>query len=706
MKITFLILLAFWWLVPYAGFSQVVNDSTTTDSTSHSRDYYAMSLEELLQLKNSGLSSELEKLINSLIGVASQKPQSTRKTPSIISLITEEEISSSGARDLIDVLRLVPGFDFGTDVQGAVSLGIRGNWAHEGKVLMLLDGQEMNETLYSTLQFGNHFDVSQIKRIEIIRGPGSAIYGGYAEYGVISIITKSANDLNGVHVTGTYGQLKETYGRRNISLSAGKQWGDLGINLAVFAGQGNRSDQTYRGFQGAISRIDTVYKEGAIERIDTIQQNPHFDMAGNARLDPLNINLGVSYKGWSFRGIYDRYQTTTRDGYDATLSQPYPNNFTSYFAELKYSWKLNHKLTLIPRFNFKRQAPWRLPESLDEYSAYDRTADRYRGNLILNYDASRRLNIVLGGEFFNDFAVDRVKNGGFYNGKTTIDFSNKAMFAQLLFKHPVANLTVGARYDHNSAFGGAFVPRIGITRKMNKLHLKFLYANSFRAPGIENIDVAVNNQIKPEKTRVIELEAGYQLSKNTLLTANVFDVSTGNPIIYTYDPTTATEAYRNFERTGSRGVEIEYKWKGHWGFLNLNYAFYSTAGRNQVNLYELPGQQNIRLAFPAHKINLNSSIKITSNISINPSGTLMSHRYGYVATDSLAEFKPAVLFNLFIQNQHFLVKGLQAGIGVYDLLNERFSFIQPYNGGHAPLPGPSREIIVRLCYTLGFDRNK
>ncbi len=701
MKKAFLILLAFWWLLPYAGFSQ-----TVTDSTSHSRDYYAMSLEELLQLKNSGLSSELEKLINSLIGVASQKPQSTRKTPSIISLITGEEITSSGARDLIDVLRLVPGFDFAADVQGVVSLGIRGNWAHEGKVLLLLDGQEMNETLYGTLQFGNHFDVSQIKRIEIIRGPGSAIYGGYAEYGVISIITKSANELNGVHVTGTYGQLKNTYGQRNISLSAGKRWGDLGVSLAVFAGQGNRSDQTYRGFQGAISRIDTVYKEGAIQRIDTIQQNPHFSMAGNARLDPLNVSLGVTYKGWSFRGIYDRYQTTTRDGYDVTLSQPYPNNFTSYFAEVKYSWKLSRKLTLIPRFNFKRQEPWRLPYSSDEISAYDRTADRYRGNLILNYDASRRLNVVLGGEFFNDFAVDRLKNSGFYNGKTTIEFSNKAMFAQLIFKHPVANLTVGARYDHNSAFGAAFVPRIGITRKMDKLHLKFLYANSFRAPGIENINVAVNNQIKPEKTQVVELEAGYQLSKNTLLTANVFDVSTQDPIIYTYDPTTATEAYQNFERTGSRGLEVEYKWKGHWGFLNLSYAFYSTAGRNQVYQYELSEQRNIRLAFPAHKINLNSSIKITPTISINPSVTLMSHRYGYVATDSLAEFKPAVLFNLFIQNQHFLVKGLQAGLGVYDLLNERFAFIQPYNGGHAPLPGPSREIIVRLSYTLGFDRNK
>lgn len=78
----------------------------------------------------------------------------------------------------MQVLQLIPGFDFGVDVEGIVGIGVRGNWAHEGKVLMLWDGLEMNEDLYSTLQFGGHYPVGQIKRIEIIRGPGSAIYGG------------------------------------------------------------------------------------------------------------------------------------------------------------------------------------------------------------------------------------------------------------------------------------------------------------------------------------------------------------------------------------------------------------------------------------------------------------------------------------------------------------------------------------------------
>src|ERR1051325_5355449 len=124
-------------LIPLMGLSlALLAQDTTGVKTKELADYYDMSLEQLKSVKASGVSSEFEKLINSLIAAASKKPLSARESPSIVSLITAEEIANSGARDLIDVLRLVPGFDFGVDVNGVVGLGIRGNWAHEGKVLL------------------------------------------------------------------------------------------------------------------------------------------------------------------------------------------------------------------------------------------------------------------------------------------------------------------------------------------------------------------------------------------------------------------------------------------------------------------------------------------------------------------------------------------------------------------------------------------
>ena len=117
------------------------------------------------------------------------------------------------------------------------------------------------------------------------------------------------------------------------------------------------------------------------------------------------------------------------------------------------------------------------------------------------------------------------------------------------------------------------------------------------------------------------------------------------------------------------------------------------------------------LGFASQKVNLNASINITKNLSINPSGTFYGPRWGYTSLNSdtlpvLKKFNPVVLFNLFIK-YNTPVKGLTIGLGVYDLFNQVFVFIQPYaqpnstiNLPHAPLPGPPREFILRVSYNL------
>jgi outer membrane cobalamin receptor len=651
---------------------------------------YNMSLEELLKLKSTSISSELEGLINSLIGVASKKPLPLRKSPSIISLITQEEIYRSGARDLIDVLRLVPGFDFGVDVQGVVSIGIRGNWAHEGKVLLLLDGQEQNEILYSNIAFGNHYSVDQIKKIEIIRGPGSAIYGGFAEYAVINIITKDGQDLNGIAKSITYGQMKDIYGRRNLNISVGRQYKNLTFSLAGFIGQGNRSNQNYTDIYGST-----------------------YNMAGNSKLNPFNLNMGLKYKDLSIRAIYDNYQTTGRDASVGIFSRAYPSNFKSYYLEVKYNLKVGKKITITPKFNYKKQWPWQTP-SLDsadlDYGTYKKSAERYRGNITASYDVTDKINIITGGEAFYDKAKTNDDSVVFNNNKTSISYLNTALFAQALLKSRIVNITLGARYDHNNAYGHAFVPRVGITKKLDKLHFKLLYSHAFRAPGIENINKAYLGIIKPEISKVMEFEAGYQLSKSMLVTANFFDITTKNPIIYFTSGNGSSEGYTNLAQTGTRGFEVEYKAKGKWGFINLNYTFYSGANKVKVPNYQVPGHTGPLLGLAQNRANLNSSFNIWKGLAINPSASFIGTRYGYSTSNSadssliLKKFSPVLLFNVFITYENLFTKGLNLGAGCYDILNQKPVFIQPYNSGHAPLPGPSREFVVKLSYIFNFKQ--
>ncbi len=668
-------------LLPLNIFSQdttlAVNDSVKTDTV----NYYDMSIEELQKLKAVGVSSELQALINSLIGVASIKPLSGRESPSIISLITEEEIQHSGARDLMDVLSLVPGFDFGMDVEGVVGLGMRGNWAHEGKVLLLLDGQEMNEILFGTTQFGNHFAVDQIKKIEIIRGPGSAIYGGYAEYGVINIITKSGGDINGIAASGAYGQMAGDYGSRNVNLSMGKKFGEFQIGASVFMGEGNRSDQDFTDF------YDSTYNMGG----------------GNSKLDPTNVNVGMSYKGLSARFILDNYYTTTGDSYDA-IKPAAPQEFNSTFAEVKYTFRLGEKFTITPKVNYKHQTPWKT--AADSISPeYFKVVNRYTGNLTFSYNINRKINVIFGGEVFSDHAEDKVDSSFFKNGKSSVDYLNTAFFAQSVIKLRLVNIILGARFDKHNAYGSAFVPRLGLTKRIDNFHFKLLYSNSFRAPAIENINYADSTGITPENTSVAELELGYEIRRNSIVTVNFFDITTTNTIAYYYDDSTETDAYHNIGNTGSRGVELEYKFKDKWGFVNLNYAFYTVAGKDKIADYEVPENKNVLLAFPAHKINLGAGFNIGKHFSVNPSVSFRGERYAYTSLDTLGDgviekFSPMVLCNIFLRYEDLFIKGLDFGVGVYDLLDQRVKYIQPYNSSHAPLPGPSREVVVKLAYAF------
>jgi hypothetical protein len=111
------------------------------------------------------------------------------------------------------------------------------------------------------------------------------------------------------------------------------------------------------------------------------------------------------------------------------------------------------------------------------------------------------------------------------------------------------------------------------------------------------------------------------------------------------------------------------------------------------------------LAFPAHKGNLSAYFKVGKYFGISPSLSYIGERYGYTHVDSLGnsvadKFPAVVLANLFVNATNFGVKGLTVGIGCYDILDSKYKFIQPYNGYHAPLPGPSREFLIKIIYEV------
>ncbi|PJA12284.1 MAG: hypothetical protein COX65_08725, partial [Elusimicrobia bacterium CG_4_10_14_0_2_um_filter_56_8] len=237
--------------------------------------------------------ASLEDILNIRTAVASRLNSPLREAPGIITVITREEIQNCGARNLVDALRLIPGLDFGVDVESSLGVGVRGNWSLEGKVLFLVDGQHYNEPFFGSSQI-MRFPIEQVEKIEVIRGPGSAIYGGFAELGVIKITTRSPKSINGTEAALSYGYMAKTYGGRTGNLAFGKVFEGGELSAQAYYGDFNRSDRRYADFNGG-----------------------SYSMKDASKIRSRNLNIGLKSRLVDLRLIADLHRTTQQDHYDS-----------------------------------------------------------------------------------------------------------------------------------------------------------------------------------------------------------------------------------------------------------------------------------------------------------------------------------------------------------------------------------------------------
>jgi len=633
---------------------------------------FAQELDSILNLNAFTKESELQKQLNQNVSVSAQN-LSSRETPGIISIVTAEEIQNSGARDLTDVLRLVPGFEIMQDLQFVMGLGLRGNWANEGKVLVMVDGQPFNDLLYQSVAVGNRFFVDAIERIEIIRGPGSAIYGGSAEYGVINIVTKAASNQNGIAVYGAVGLHADAIGRTNGGVTAASSGKQLSWDVSLFKGDGIVSDRQYQ---------------------DIYQSDP-VNLADVTHADPLNINAGIRFKGLSFRAMLDRFAT----------SDPESNvEFNQSYLDLQYEVKMNDNFRLTPRLQYLNQIPWYYDYPVTDGVDFEVKAKRMLGQVDGDWNVSRKVNVNFGALYFQDKSIDVETD------EEMLTLNNIAFYTQALFKHRLANATVGFRFEKNNRYDGAFVPRIGLTKKIENLHFKVLYSSSFRSPSLQNVALDTTGA-KPERSNVFEFELGYQFTPEMLISLNAFHITTRDVIIYSSEGEGESfeEVYESDDKSGSKGIELVYSIRKEKWYGSLTYSFNRAITDNTVEKYIVPQTTKQYVGMPQYKVTGTLNVNITSALTANTTFVASGKRYAYTELDEndepiATELSAYIVSNLFL-NYKNLIPGLTLGAGVYDLLNERPAIVQAYNGGigaYAPIPGRSREYVIKLSYQLNF----
>ena len=660
------------------------------------------------------------------VAIATRHETKISKAPGIVTVITTEEIKNLGYRTFVEILRTIPGFEILKDGStGVVVPAVRGITS-SNKVRLMLNGHFVNSP-FTGSAFGrfDDFPVENIKKIEIVRGPGSAMYGENAFTAVINIITKDAKDIDGVKVSSGYGSF-ETY-EENVVF--GKTYGKVDVSGMLHYRQTG-------GFDGIVESDRQTILDNTLSSfgVPAVSQAPGSVHDGRQEYD---VNLKVAYKDFYFEGLYINKNVSPFIGgpqYALTDESQIRDNYV--FGEVGYKKKYEEKLTIKPRLYYDQFDLDNYIESLPEgttvpfdtdgdgnYDTLNTYPDGFIGNgkvtqkivgteIPFDYDLFDGNIITLGFEYRLINQTNIEFSGNFHPATYDVldsvrDFSDTYPFLKEATRRiwsvylqdtwditDTLNLTLGARHDQYSDFGGATSPRSGLTWAfMKDASLKLLYGEAFRAPNFVEMfttnqpAIRGNEDLDPETIRTYEVGLRYRFNKYVTSGINYFNNDIKDLIVLkTLESNQNTSRYENFGDVHIQGVEMETKVdiaKGNYVFMN--YTFQDTEDDDGDDL-----------PFVAkHKGNFGVNVRYWKYINTNMS-TFVSGRRSREEDDTRDDLPAYALLNLSVIGKEFF-KTMEVYGTVYNLLDKDYSDPGPISIPE-DLPRPGRSFFVGLSY--------
>lgn len=524
----------------------------------------AMSLEEILQVE-----------------VATGTRVQLTEAPAIVSVITAEEIALTGARNLAEALEQIPGMHIMPSINRLTPLfAIRGIFTDSTpQVLVMIDGVETSELTALSVPYSFYYPINAIDRIEVIRGPGSAVYGADALSGVINIITKTADESSDIEVGARTGSFDYYEGWVNAN------WVDDAFKASLSVtreSQNNDKDRT------------TQY--GVMKR-NRDMHNIHLNMSYN----------GFSMKNWLWRSeqymgvgagiIGNDFDVDVMENWHSQiswqgeLSEDIEGQFDIALTSAKYdasfqlfppgTWPVGDDGNLfLPPFTLVN-----FPDGVIGQPGGSTKRIQYNGAIIYSGIENHRIRVGFGAENAELTDVFETKNFGpgildVNNipddriSQTIVDVSNTPFvytpdyerdiwFVSLQDEVKISDkieLTAGIRYDKYSDFGSTTNPRVALVYNASEtFSTKVMFGTAFRAPKVAEL-AFVNNpttlgnpDLEPEKIKTYEVAFSYRPN----------DVFHGNVNIFSYQSEDLiqldqTFTYQNIGEQDGSGIEVEF----------------------------------------------------------------------------------------------------------------------------------------------------
>jgi iron complex outermembrane receptor protein len=648
-----------------------------------------------------------------MISVATGTKQPVGKAPAVASVITAADIKAIGATDIDEALETVPGLHVARSNTGYNPIytfrGISSGF--NPQVLMMINGIPItNSFVGDRNQIWGGMPVQAISRIEVVRGPGSAVYGADAFAGVINIITKTKQDINGTEVGGRAGSFNTYDGWAQH----GGEW--AGFEVAATVEYRNSAGPKPIISSDLQSQFDSAFGSHA-----SLAPGPV-----NLSRDNLDARLDLSRGNWKFRGGLQRRSNWGNGAGVAQALDPsnrygsdrWNADLTYHNAEFAENWDvttqlsyldtsqvIEQNLTLFPPgtklpigtngqivdprshdfvtfVNFPNGYIGN-PENWERHARFNQSAiysgfqqHQIRVGAGINYDT------LYSAKVSQNFGLDPSTGNPipFMPGIPLINVSGTAstylpekdrrnIFLFLQDQWKFANdwaLTVGGRYDNYSDFGNTFNPRAALVWETRyDLTTKLIYGSAFRAPSFVEL-YATNNpaqignsSLKPETLDNIELAFDYRPNDKLRLGLNIFNYWWKDIIRFVPDANDTDSTAKNTGNQIGYGTELEAEWKAADSLKLIgNYAFQKSTDEtlNHDGGYA-----------PHHQVYLRANWEFLPDWSFTPQAKwIIDRSRSYL--DNRPQVSDYTWVDLTLRRQH-LAKHLEVAFSVRNLFD-------------------------------------
>lgn len=649
-------------------------------------ELYALSLEDLLQIK---------------VTTATKNNQSIAEAPSIVSVISAKEMQDAGISNLYQALHLIPGFTPITQLKGDQLMVVRGIGLRDG-VLVLIDGVPVNDAFDGGFEFYSR-PIDDIERIEVIRGPGSALYGGYAVSAVIQLFTwQNKNFENDIKLQLGAGSFDE----KRLAVNINKDLTNIAPNFSFNA------SFSYFDNEGDDLRIvqDAIFSPDPDQYLPPLDNPTFTPTTRNPATEKFNGHVNLTYEDFKVGFVHSQIITYPILSHLGLVTAPESTikESTQDVLSLSHHWQTNEhthiKTKVYTVLNESKLFGQSQPPQIHSDEDQDGLNETFLSGVIENFQHKTRSQAIdfslthqhsktrqwLVGATFEKtklVEVNKVSNVSlvgrgpveiFPTQDTTSQYITEniqrdftALYVQDSWKYnDKLDITTGLRFGDYSDFGDTLNPRLGIVYKISpSFYSKLLYGEAYKPPAFSQLFDATptlspnrtrgNSELQPTEIRSIEWQMGINLSSTLVSSVSFFNNATSNEIFFNATP--GIEQWQNSGERKSRGVEIELRGKLlGLDYANINYSYQQLTGVNSGAGADI---------HPPHRFNFNGVYQINRQWLTGFGLSHFSSPQREVGDNRprIAE-KTLVYWNLKANN--ILTKGLDLTLTINNLLNE------------------------------------